>query len=145
MTAIPMNVKLRARFMSRDARSQDRSTPSPVSTTESAFGLARSSRSQRCRFRTKVRRTMPRYRLLVAAMIPCFFVSASLSEAQMSTSPSGTIAYSDGNICLVNADGSGKRCLTRTGLNYGPVVWSADGRQLAFTAIARRPRTWRQA
>jgi TolB protein len=51
--------------------------------------------------------------------------------------PLGTIAYIEGgfNVCLVNADGSGRRCLTRTGMDWGPAVWSADGRRLAFQRI----------
>lgn len=43
----------------------------------------------------------------------------------------GVIAYSDGRICVVRADGTGGRCLTQ-GDDSAPISWSADGRRLAF-------------
>ena len=72
--------------------------------------------------------------MVAIGLVICLGVAASLADAEVRADrPSGRIAYSDGGICLVNADGSGKRrCLTRTSDNYAPVVWSPDGQWLAF-------------
>ncbi len=76
---------------------------------------------------------------MAAGLIIC---SGSFANAQSGTSrPAGRIAYSDGDICLVNAGGSGaRRCLPRTYDNYAPVAWSADGRRLAFERHYDSPR-----
>ena len=61
-------------------------------------------------------------------------IAASFAAADVRADrPSGRIAYSTGEIWLINADGSGERKqLTRTSDNYAPVAWSANGRWLAF-------------
>ena len=68
------------------------------------------------------------------AVIACLTVAVSLAAAHVNADrPDGTIAYSSGEIWLVDADASGKsKRLTRTSDNYAPVVWSADGRWVAF-------------
>jgi Tol biopolymer transport system component len=71
--------------------------------------------------------------LIAIGTIACLGVTASAAGAQGQDRPPGRIAYSTGEIWLVNADGSGKRKrLTTTSDNYAPVVWSASGQWLAF-------------
>ena len=82
-------------------------------------------------------------RFLVSAVVLATLLGVSLrhttAAAQGVGGPSGRIAYSDGNVCLVNADGSGRQCLTHSGIDYGPAVWSADGRHLAFERVHADP------
>ena len=75
-----------------------------------------------------------RNRTMAIGLAICSGISASLASAEVQADrPPGRIAYSTGEIWLVNADGSGKRKqLTRTSDSYAPIVWSADGRLLAF-------------
>lgn len=71
-------------------------------------------------------------RLLVVGSLAAFGVAVSSAAAgDQAVSPVGVIAYSDSQICRVNADGRALRCLTH-GDDYGPVSWSADGKRLAF-------------
>ena len=58
-------------------------------------------------------------------------VSPVLADDMSPGAPAGVIAYADGTICLVRADGTGGRCLTH-GDDSAPISWSADGRRLAF-------------
>lgn len=77
-------------------------------------------------------------RTLLALALPIALIAAPTSAARLDSDragPPGVIAYTEGNICLVNANGSDRRCLTRTGIDHGPVVWSADGRRLAFERV----------
>lgn len=70
----------------------------------------------------------------------CLAVTVAAADVRADR-PAGRIAYSTGEIWLVNADGSGNRKrLTRTSDNYAPVVWSADGRWLAFERRYDGPR-----
>lgn len=83
---------------------------------------------------------------MLRTVLLCAFMAGLIATPMGSTRagedqavrPAGTIAYIAGGfrVCLVNADGSGRRCLTRgltsTGSDWGPVAWSADGRRLAF-------------
>ena len=83
-----------------------------------------------------------RYRTVAIGLAICFGISATLAGAEVRADrPPGRIAYSAGDICLINADGSGKKkCLTRTSDNYAPIKFSADGRWLAFERNYDSPR-----
>ena len=77
---------------------------------------------------------MRKLALLVAGFAIVASIPVALSQgatASKSSARVGRIAYSAGPICVVNADGSGRRCLTSEENNYSP-VWSTDGRRLAF-------------
>ena len=73
--------------------------------------------------------------LLVAAStvlggLICLPASAA---ARTSTPPSGQIAFvRDGDIYIMNADGSGVRRLTTSSRREGQPAWSPDGRTIAF-------------
>jgi len=56
--------------------------------------------------------------------------------------PDGTkIVFTDGGICVVNADGSGRTQLTATGGNgYCTPQWSSDGTKIAFSNAGRELR-----
>jgi Tol biopolymer transport system component len=70
---------------------------------------------------------------LTVGVLTGFGIVTSLAPADdvVRSAPTGAIAYSDGTICLVRADGTGGRCLTH-GDDSAPISWSADGRRLAF-------------
>ena len=71
--------------------------------------------------------------LLILGSLAVVFLGTIDSDARPNTIQSvGRLAYSNSDVCLVNADGSGRRCLTRTHDVYSSVEWSADGRHLAF-------------
>jgi Tol biopolymer transport system component len=71
--------------------------------------------------------------LLILGSLAVVFLGTVDSDARRNMIQSvGRLAYSNSNVCLVNADGSGRRCLTHTGDVYSSVEWSADGRHLAF-------------
>jgi dipeptidyl aminopeptidase/acylaminoacyl peptidase len=49
-------------------------------------------------------------------------------------SPDGSkIVYSDGDVCVMNADGSGKVRLTKGSLSMRTPSWSPDGTQIVFS------------
>jgi hypothetical protein len=72
--------------------------------------------------------------MLTLGLVGCLGIPASLASAEIRTErPPGRVAFSAGDIWLIHADGSGKRKrLTSSSDNYAPIVWSADGRWLAF-------------
>lgn len=81
----------------------------------------------------RVARTLRTGVLLILGSLAVMFLGTVDSDARRNTIQSvGRLAYSNSNVCLVNADGSGRRCLTHTGDVYSSVPWSADGRHLAF-------------
>jgi hypothetical protein len=84
--------------------------------------------------------TVARAAFAVAVTLTLVVAPAGSSRvAGVAVGPLGTIAFSDGDVCLVNADGSGRRCLTHSGIDYAPVAWSADGRLLAFERVHDDP------
>lgn len=75
---------------------------------------------------------------LIVGSLAVMCLGASASDAREGADrPKGRIAYSIGNVCLVNADGSRNHCLTHDGTDYAPIVWSFDGRRLAFDRVVR--------
>src|SRR5262245_30883793 len=94
-----------------------------------------------------VKSTRPVVRALLVSALLIAHVAAPGGAARLDGArerPQGTIAYTVGNICLVSTDGSGRRCITHTFVDYDPIVWSADGGRIAFVRIhgdehGRRP------
>ncbi|MFM8876104.1 MAG: hypothetical protein ACKOGC_08530, partial [Anaerolineae bacterium] len=66
------------------------------------------------------------------------------SEDDPSWSPDGTkIAYISDvhltDLCIINSDGSGNKCIDTTGRNFSRPTWSPDGTKLAFSSERNGP------
>ena len=85
------------------------------------------------RSQTLIRSARPAMPLLPVGVLAAFVIVVSPVSADgvAQSAPAGVIAYSDGRICVVRADGTGGRCLTQ-GDDSAPISWSADERRLAF-------------